>query len=258
MDSNITLMIKTHENDNQRLLIIDPVTGIVRDMTLNETISGNYCFSDLQTEWATDFTENILNYGQNIRNILTNGNGIIDLSQLANNTKNGLTGFISSAMMSLESTSIFFVNNIPSNSFSTFLGLNMIGLACFNSIVNREGPESASSHVILDSGNANLFFWHLYPNSYVSRISPNLYNVQIYGPHTVWGWYSDYEPYHTVVPTGAGDDFTVIYNPNGVYWDGSGYVDEGVWRWGPHTETGWYEVIIWYSDEKITNPYLHP
>jgi hypothetical protein len=59
-----------------------------------------------------------------------------------------------------------------------------------------------------------------------------------------------------VIPTGAGDDFTVIYNPNDGYWDGSGYVDEGVWRWGPHPETGWYEKIIWYSDG-ITNIYLH-
>jgi hypothetical protein len=124
--------------DNQRLLIIDPVTGIVRDgMTLNETISGNYCFSDLQTEWTTDFTENILNYGQNISNILINGNGFINLSPLSVNTKNGIIGFLSSAMMSLGSASMYFANNIPYNSFSTLLGLNMVGLACFNAYAGR-------------------------------------------------------------------------------------------------------------------------
>ena len=142
-ESNGYIIIRA-VGDNQRLLIIDPVTGIVRDgMTLNETISGNYCFSDLQTEWATDFTESILNYGSNIKNILINGNGTIDLSQLASNTKTGLVGFLSSAMMSLESASMFFADGIPSNSLYTLLGLNIVGLACFNAYTGRYINEIA-------------------------------------------------------------------------------------------------------------------
>ena len=143
--------------DNQRLLIIDPVTGIVRDgMTLNETISGNYCFSDLQTEWTTDFTENILNYGQNISNILTNGNGIIDLSQLANNTKNGLIGFISSTMISLGITELF--TNIQNDLTFTYnlynnrdLAYRMLGACLMNARVavrSDDAGDIMSPHTV--------------------------------------------------------------------------------------------------------------
>ena len=55
-------MIKTHENDNQRLFIIDPETGIVQDVMITYiTMSGAYCFSDLQTEWASELGEYLLN-----------------------------------------------------------------------------------------------------------------------------------------------------------------------------------------------------
>jgi len=41
--------------DNSLFLIFDPETGILRDvMILNGTVSGEYCLSDLQTEWIYD------------------------------------------------------------------------------------------------------------------------------------------------------------------------------------------------------------
>ncbi len=155
-ESNGYIIIRA-VGDNQRLLIIDPVTGIVRDgMTLNKTISGNYCFSDLQTEWATDFTENILNYGQNIRNILTNGNGIIDLGQLANNTKNGLIGFISSTMISLGITELF--TNIQNDLTFTYnlynnrdLAYRMLGACLMNARVavrSDDAGDIMSPHTV--------------------------------------------------------------------------------------------------------------
>jgi|GEM_PF-1311396 len=126
-------------SDNSLFLILDPETGILRDvMYLNGTVSGEWCFSDLQTEWAFDLGKNILNYGQNIMNILTNGGGIIDFSQLATNTKNGLVGFLSSAMLSLGGSTIFLQNNIPPYLFPAFLGLNIINLCCNNVIINSE------------------------------------------------------------------------------------------------------------------------
>jgi|GEM_PF-4275501 len=99
----------------------------------------------------------------------------------------------------------------------------------------------------------------MYPNSRISPISPNLYKVEINGTHTEWGWYIENEPYYYPIPKEAGDEIAVIYNPNNGYWDGSGYIKEGVPRWGPHPVTDWYEVsVIWYSDEKLTSHYLHP
>mgnify|MGYP001241457448 FL=1 len=48
--------------DNGLFLIFDPETSILRDiMLLNSTISGEYCFSDLQAEWASDLGERLLN-----------------------------------------------------------------------------------------------------------------------------------------------------------------------------------------------------
>jgi len=43
-------------------LVLDLETGIVRDVMITYiTMSGAYCFSDLQTEWASDLGEDLLN-----------------------------------------------------------------------------------------------------------------------------------------------------------------------------------------------------
>ncbi len=85
-------------------------------LDLNDTISGTRCYGDQQTEWATDLGESMLGYGQIIQDVL-NGIGTIDFSELTNNTKNGLIGLLNSAMISLGTGSLFFVDNIPFNSF---------------------------------------------------------------------------------------------------------------------------------------------
>lgn len=47
-------------NSTDKILIIDPKTGIVRDILLNSTIFGAYCYYDLQTELAVDLGESLL------------------------------------------------------------------------------------------------------------------------------------------------------------------------------------------------------
>ncbi|NYB51598.1 MAG: hypothetical protein HVN35_03395 [Methanobacteriaceae archaeon] len=57
--SNGYIVIKSV--DNHLFLVIDPVTGIVRDvMVTNPTFSyGSWCYSDQQTEWASELAEKL-------------------------------------------------------------------------------------------------------------------------------------------------------------------------------------------------------
>jgi parallel beta-helix repeat protein len=53
-------MVMKSEN-NTLFLVIDPVTGIVRDVMITDIpMSGAYCFSDLQTEWGVDHGNDLL------------------------------------------------------------------------------------------------------------------------------------------------------------------------------------------------------
>jgi hypothetical protein len=114
--------------NNTLFLVFDPETGILRDvMMLNNTVSGAGCFSDLQTEWATDFGEVILGYEQLIMDIF-NGDVTIDFSHLATNIKIGLTSFINSAMISLE-----IANNLFNLKDSPF---NILGVCLMNSRID--------------------------------------------------------------------------------------------------------------------------
>lgn len=140
--SNGYLVIKSSENE--LFLVIDPETGIVRDIRVRYSnfSYGSWCFSDQQTEWATDLGENILDYGQNIMNIITNGNGTIDLSQLASNTKTGIIGLVSSAITSLESSAMFLANS-STFMFTPLMGFNMVGLAVANAAITSTIKESS-------------------------------------------------------------------------------------------------------------------
>jgi hypothetical protein len=63
--SNGYLVMKSAAND--LFLVLDPETGILRDvMIMNSTISGSYCYSDQQAEWAFDLAEQLLNNPLNI------------------------------------------------------------------------------------------------------------------------------------------------------------------------------------------------
>jgi len=58
--SNGYLVMKSDSND--LFLVFDPETGIVRDMMIvHIPLSGAYCYSNLQTEWASDLGEELLN-----------------------------------------------------------------------------------------------------------------------------------------------------------------------------------------------------
>jgi hypothetical protein len=53
--------------DNSLFLVLDPETGILRDvMVLNSSLSGSWCYSDQQAEWAHDLGEKLLNSIENI------------------------------------------------------------------------------------------------------------------------------------------------------------------------------------------------
>ncbi|MCK9150564.1 hypothetical protein [Methanobacterium alcaliphilum] len=58
--SNGYLVLKSAEND--KFLVMDPETGILRDVMLSEIeyFSGGYCFSDQQTEWCLDMINDLL------------------------------------------------------------------------------------------------------------------------------------------------------------------------------------------------------
>ncbi|MDP3622374.1 MAG: hypothetical protein Q8R66_00430 [Methanobacteriaceae archaeon] len=56
--SNGYLVMKS--GDNTLFLVLDPETGILRDvMIMNSTISGSYCYFDQQAEWVFDLAEQL-------------------------------------------------------------------------------------------------------------------------------------------------------------------------------------------------------
>ncbi|OPX60896.1 MAG: hypothetical protein A4E25_00135 [Methanobacterium sp. PtaB.Bin024] len=63
--SNGYTVIKVLSNDT-RFLVIDPETGIVRDIMISEYgwINGAYCYYNLQTNMAIDLGTNLMNYEQ--------------------------------------------------------------------------------------------------------------------------------------------------------------------------------------------------
>ncbi|MFA0832880.1 MAG: right-handed parallel beta-helix repeat-containing protein [Methanobacterium formicicum] len=66
--------------DNQRILIIDPATGLVRDagsIDLNDTISGTRCYGDQQTEWANDYGNAILDNEPAIKRAAETGEDLV-------------------------------------------------------------------------------------------------------------------------------------------------------------------------------------
>ena len=50
-------------------------------------------------------------------NILTNGNGTIDFGGMADNIKEGLIGFLSSAMITLQWANMFIIDKFPLTCF---------------------------------------------------------------------------------------------------------------------------------------------
>ncbi|WP_209626750.1 hypothetical protein [Methanobacterium petrolearium] len=133
-------IVITAVNGSSEFILVDPETGIVRDIFYG-TYCGGYCFPNQQTEWASDLGEALWANNTTITDILINCEGSIDLSQIPNNIKEGLTGFISSVMISLQWANMFIIDNIPFNLFSTFAGFDMIGLAVNNAYMGSKIEE---------------------------------------------------------------------------------------------------------------------
>jgi hypothetical protein len=74
------------KNKDDLILLLDPLTGIVRDI-LYGTYCGAYCFPNLQTEWATDLSEALWSSSITIKDILRNNNGTLNLTGMGNNVK---------------------------------------------------------------------------------------------------------------------------------------------------------------------------
>jgi hypothetical protein len=184
-ESNGYIVIKA-VGSNGKILLIDPETGLVMDLLIgNETSCGSYCYKNQQAEWAEDVVESILDYGQNIMNILINGDGTIDLSQLAANTKNGLIGFLGSTMISLEGAELFLdaISKNPSSLLSLLplLGNNIIGLCLAGSIITYEIADNAGfTRYVAD------------PPAFINRIMDEINNSVIvnYTPSAVYHYVS--------------------------------------------------------------------
>jgi len=141
--SNGYMVIKSLENN--LFLVFDPETGILRDvMVINSTFSySTWCYSDQQTEWAFDLGESILANGTAIMAIMGNMNGTIDFGQISTNTKNGLIGFLSSAMVSLEGATMFLDSDSSIFMLTPLMGLNVVGLAVANAAIASTINEHA-------------------------------------------------------------------------------------------------------------------
>jgi len=59
--------------DNNNMLVIDPETGIVRDICVGGGVSGSYCYGDQQTELGHGFGQNLIDNRDMLNN--TNGTG---------------------------------------------------------------------------------------------------------------------------------------------------------------------------------------
>lgn len=136
-ESNGYIIIRQLGN-NTKVLVIDPETGMLMDIMNGENACGSYCYKSQQTEWACDLTESIWTNGQTILDILINGNGMIDFSQLAGNIQSGLTGLLISAMASIEASAILMDNNIQIYSLIPLLGNNVMGLCLSNAYLASE------------------------------------------------------------------------------------------------------------------------
>ncbi|NYB52638.1 MAG: hypothetical protein HVN35_08790 [Methanobacteriaceae archaeon] len=92
--------------DNQRLLIIDPATGIVMDigttLDLNDTISGTRCYGDQQTEWANGYGNAILNNKDSINRAIETGEDVAtDYGQGSDEWQDEVLGFAGSTAISV-------------------------------------------------------------------------------------------------------------------------------------------------------------
>ena len=156
-ESNGYIVIKA-VGSNGKILLIDPETGLVMDLLIgNETSCGSYCYKNQQAEWAEDVVESILDYGQNIMNFLINGDGTIDLSQLAANTKNGLMGFLGSTMISLGIGKLYAVQNDLTSMYNLYNNVDVVfGMlgTCFANAISVHGDNAGvmSSYTVCVKG----------------------------------------------------------------------------------------------------------
>ncbi|MBI5460142.1 right-handed parallel beta-helix repeat-containing protein [Methanobacterium sp.] len=157
IESNGYIIIKAL-GDNQKILIMNPETGLVMDVMMpsNETFSGSFCYSNLQTEWATDLAECILNigqtgFGQIILDVL-NGGTVSIFNQFNTNVQNGLTGFINSAIISLTPIGIV---NYGASVLNQFLGVEMVALTMVNAYgTHKDGSPYVYYHEDITSNKA--------------------------------------------------------------------------------------------------------
>jgi hypothetical protein len=115
--------------DNQRILIIDPLTGIVRDgMSLNEIISGTKCFGDQQTEWGHGFGNSLLDNKDAINEVMETGKGVAtDFGQGSDEWQDEALGLAGSTAISIG-VAVMLLGGPP----GWFIGgaLILAGVAC--------------------------------------------------------------------------------------------------------------------------------
>lgn len=119
--------------DNQRLLIIDPETGLVMDfgdIKLNDTISGTRCYGDQQTEWANGYGNAILDNEDVINGVMETGEAATDFGQGSDEWKDEVLGFAGSTAISIAVSALPFLIAVGPPGWIAAAALVGVGLAC--------------------------------------------------------------------------------------------------------------------------------
>ncbi|OEC88649.1 hypothetical protein A9507_03995 [Methanobacterium sp. A39] len=134
--------------DNQRLLIIDPETGLVMDfgdIKLNDTISGTRCYGDQQTEWANGYGNAILDNEDVINGVMETGEAATDFGQGSDEWKDEVLGFAGSTAISIAVSAAPLLIAAGPVGWAIGAGLIFTGLACSYFAADLDEEKSPSN-----------------------------------------------------------------------------------------------------------------
>ena len=87
--------------DNNNILVIDPETGIVRDIRVDGGVSGSYCYGDQQTELGGDFGQNLIDNRDMLNNTNGTGTGGSGQNEENDDAQDEVLGLVGSALITI-------------------------------------------------------------------------------------------------------------------------------------------------------------
>ncbi|OPX60916.1 MAG: hypothetical protein A4E25_00129 [Methanobacterium sp. PtaB.Bin024] len=87
--------------DNNNMLVIDPETGIVRDICVGGGVSGSYCYGDQQTELGHGFGQNLIDNRDMLNNTNGTGTGGSGQNEENDDAQDEVLGIVGSALISI-------------------------------------------------------------------------------------------------------------------------------------------------------------